>query len=185
MKQGCRAYSRLKSPGVWRSSNATRFGPTSPCFVLLNISTTSSTVGAVTIAEIALPNILATLALKFLTRTDVGGAYVPWPTFLKERFLAHIQGNIASERVEPRLTRLFVTAGCYCKYITWPYKLGLNLNGTSRRDEVDELPQEHHGYLFDLDGTEVRNSENLGEKYTVDCYECGKYSKVIMIAGMN
>lgn len=45
-------------------------------FALLNISTTASTVGAVTIAEIASPNIPATLALKFLTRTDVGGARV-------------------------------------------------------------------------------------------------------------
>jgi histone-lysine N-methyltransferase SUV39H len=48
-----------------------------------------------------------------------------------------------------------------------------------RRDEVDELPQEHHGYLFDLDGTEVRNSENLGEKYTVDCYECGNWTRFV------
>lgn len=175
----------MKSLGVWRSSNVTRFGPTSPCFVLLNISITVSTVGAVTIAEIAFPNSLATLALKFLTRTDVDGACVVWSTFLKERFLAHIQGNIAFGRAEPRLTRLFVTAGCCCKYITWPYKLGFQLNGTSRRDEVDELPQEHHGYLFDLDSTEVRHSENLGEKYTVDSYECGKCSRMIVIAGMN
>ncbi|KAF8136787.1 hypothetical protein EV363DRAFT_1211859 [Boletus edulis] len=48
-----------------------------------------------------------------------------------------------------------------------------------RRDEVDELPEEHHGYLFDLDSTEVRNSENLGEKYTVDSYECGNWTHFV------
>ena len=63
--------------------------------------------------------------------------------------------------------------------------MGFKLNGTSRRDEVDELPQEHHGYFFDLDSTEVRNSENLGEKYTVDCYECGKFSKAMVNASIH
>ncbi|KAN0076899.1 histone-lysine N-methyltransferase [Tylopilus felleus] len=48
-----------------------------------------------------------------------------------------------------------------------------------RRDEVDELPEEHQGYLFDLDSTEVRNSENFGEKYTVDSYECGNWTRFV------
>lgn len=56
---------------------------------------TASTVDAVSIAEIASPNTLATSALKFLTRNDVGGACVLWTTFPKERFLAHTQGKTA------------------------------------------------------------------------------------------
>jgi len=67
---------------------------TSPYFVLLSISATSSTAGAATTAEIALLNVPATLASKFLTLTDVGGACELWTTFPKEKFLAHIQGNI-------------------------------------------------------------------------------------------
>ncbi|KAG8216101.1 hypothetical protein J3R82DRAFT_8102 [Butyriboletus roseoflavus] len=51
------------------------------------------------------------------------------------------------------------------------------------RDDVDKLPEEHQGYLFDLDSTEVRDSENLGGRYSVDSYECGKYSMIIMVTG--
>ncbi|KAH0827025.1 hypothetical protein J3R83DRAFT_4706 [Lanmaoa asiatica] len=46
---------------------------------------------------------------------------------------------------------------------------------TGRRDDVTKLPEEHQGYLFDLDSTEITNSENLGGRYTVDCYEYGKH----------
>lgn len=42
-----------------------------------------------------------------------------------------------------------------------------------RREDIDNLPNEHHGYLFDLDCTEIKDDENLGEKYTVDSYFCG------------
>lgn len=42
-----------------------------------------------------------------------------------------------------------------------------------RREDIDNLPHEHHGYLFDLDCTEIKDDENLGEKYTVDSYFCG------------
>ncbi|KAG8217880.1 hypothetical protein J3R82DRAFT_6046 [Butyriboletus roseoflavus] len=50
---------------------------------------------------------------------------------------------------------------------------------TGRRDDVDKLPEEHQGYLFDLDGTEVRDSENLGGRYSVDSYECGNWTRFV------
>ncbi|KAG9318857.1 hypothetical protein JVU11DRAFT_963 [Chiua virens] len=50
---------------------------------------------------------------------------------------------------------------------------------TGRREEVDELPEEHHGYLFDLDSTEVRDSANLGEKYSVNSYEYGNWTRFV------
>lgn len=40
---------------------------------------------------------------------------------------------------------------------------------------METLPEEHQGYLFDLDGTEVKDGENLGGKYTVDSYTCGAW----------
>lgn len=76
-------------------------------FPSLDISMIASTVHAITIAVIASSNVLATLALKFLTRDGVGGACVPWRTFQEERFSAHMQGNIVFGCAELLLTPLF------------------------------------------------------------------------------
>lgn len=48
-----------------------------------------------------------------------------------------------------------------------------------RREDIDNLPHEHHGYLFDLDCTEIKDDENLGEKYTVDSYFCGNWTRFV------
>lgn len=64
---------------------------------LLHISTTLSTANAISIAEIELFNVPATLASKFLIRTDMAGVCVLWRTFRRGRFLARIQGNVHSD----------------------------------------------------------------------------------------
>lgn len=38
---------------------------------------------------------------------------------------------------------------------------------------MDNLPPEHIGYVFDLDGTEVRGQHNEGDKFSVDSHDCG------------
>lgn len=48
-----------------------------------------------------------------------------------------------------------------------------------RREDVDAIPEEHYGYLFDLDGTEIKNEENLGNRYTVDSYSCGNWTRFV------
>ncbi|KIJ69054.1 hypothetical protein HYDPIDRAFT_105624 [Hydnomerulius pinastri MD-312] len=48
-----------------------------------------------------------------------------------------------------------------------------------RREDVENVPEEHQGYLFDLDGTEVRDGENLGGRYTVDSYACGNWTRFV------
>ncbi|KAF9246134.1 hypothetical protein BU15DRAFT_40201, partial [Melanogaster broomeanus] len=50
---------------------------------------------------------------------------------------------------------------------------------TGRREDVEDLPNEHRGYLFDLDGTEVRDAENLGGRYTADCYAYGNWTRFV------
>ncbi|KAH7889373.1 hypothetical protein F5I97DRAFT_1802012 [Phlebopus sp. FC_14] len=52
------------------------------------------------------------------------------------------------------------------------------LNVFSRREDAEDL-REHQGYLFDLDGTEVWGGENLGDKYTVDSYTCGNWTRFV------
>jgi histone-lysine N-methyltransferase SUV39H len=46
---------------------------------------------------------------------------------------------------------------------------------------VDNLPPEHIGYVFDLDGTEVRGQHNAGDKFSVDSYDCGMSRVVIFL----
>ncbi|KAF8844600.1 SET domain-containing protein [Paxillus ammoniavirescens] len=53
------------------------------------------------------------------------------------------------------------------------------LNDVSRREDVEYLPEEHQGYLFDLDSTEVKGAENLGGRYTVDSYEFGNWTRFV------
>ncbi|KAF9218141.1 SET domain-containing protein [Gyrodon lividus] len=48
-----------------------------------------------------------------------------------------------------------------------------------RREDVENLPDEHQGYLFDLDGTEVRDAENFGGRYTVDSYAYGNWTRFV------
>ncbi|KAL4077105.1 hypothetical protein V8B97DRAFT_2080137 [Scleroderma yunnanense] len=48
-----------------------------------------------------------------------------------------------------------------------------------RREDIDTLPNPHLGYLFDLDCTEVKDDENLGDKYTVDSYTCGNWTRFV------
>ncbi|KIJ16757.1 histone-lysine N-methyltransferase [Paxillus involutus ATCC 200175] len=48
-----------------------------------------------------------------------------------------------------------------------------------RREDAEHLPEEHQGYLFDLDSTEVKGAENLGGKYTVDSYEFGNWTRFV------
>ncbi|KAI6118859.1 hypothetical protein EV401DRAFT_1965707 [Pisolithus croceorrhizus] len=48
-----------------------------------------------------------------------------------------------------------------------------------RREDVDTLPEEHYGYLFDLDGTEIKSEENLGNRYTVDSYAHGNWTRFV------
>ncbi|KIK92408.1 hypothetical protein PAXRUDRAFT_147412 [Paxillus rubicundulus Ve08.2h10] len=50
---------------------------------------------------------------------------------------------------------------------------------TGRREDVEHLPEEHQRYLFDLDGTEVKDVENLGGRYTVDSYEFGNWTRFV------
>lgn len=48
-----------------------------------------------------------------------------------------------------------------------------------RREDVDALPEDHYGYLFDLDGTEIKDEENLGSRYTVDSYAHGNWTRFV------
>jgi histone-lysine N-methyltransferase SUV39H len=51
--------------------------------------------------------------------------------------------------------------------------LGIYTGTLLRREDVDNLPPEHIGYVFDLDGTEIRGQHNAGDKFSVDSYDCG------------
>lgn len=44
---------------------------------------------------------------------------------------------------------------------------------------MDTLPEDHYGYLFDLDGTEIKDEENLGNRYTVDSYAHGNWTRFV------
>lgn len=57
--------------------------------------------------------------------------------------------------------------------------LGLYIGTLLRREDVDNLPPEHIGYVFDLDGTEIRGQHNAGDKYSVDSYECGNWTRFV------
>ncbi|KAG2158223.1 uncharacterized protein EDB93DRAFT_1077341 [Suillus bovinus] len=50
---------------------------------------------------------------------------------------------------------------------------------TGRREDVDNLPPEHIGYVFDLDGTEVRGQHNEGDKFSVDSYDYGNWTRFV------
>lgn len=57
--------------------------------------------------------------------------------------------------------------------------LGIYTGMLLRREDVDNLPPEHIGYVFDLDGTEVRGQHNAGDKYSVDSYDCGNWTRFV------
>jgi len=42
-----------------------------------------------------------------------------------------------------------------------------------RREDADNLPAEHTGYIFDLDSTEIRGQHTRRAKFSVDSYEYG------------
>lgn len=57
--------------------------------------------------------------------------------------------------------------------------LGIYTGTLLRREDVDNLPPEHIGYVFDLDGTEVRGQHNAGDKFSVDSYDCGNWTRFV------
>ncbi|KIK19302.1 hypothetical protein PISMIDRAFT_154171 [Pisolithus microcarpus 441] len=57
--------------------------------------------------------------------------------------------------------------------------LGTYTGKVIRREDVDALPEDHYGYLFDLDGTEIKDEENLGSRYTVDSYAHGNWTRFV------
>ncbi|KAG1827181.1 uncharacterized protein BJ212DRAFT_1310733 [Suillus subaureus] len=57
--------------------------------------------------------------------------------------------------------------------------LGIYTGTLLRREDVENLPPEHIGYVFDLDGTEVRGQHNAGDKFSVDSYDCGNWTRFV------
>ncbi|OAX38927.1 SET domain-containing protein [Rhizopogon vinicolor AM-OR11-026] len=57
--------------------------------------------------------------------------------------------------------------------------LGIYTGRLLRREDVDNLPAEHIGYVFDLDGTEIRGQHNAGAKFSVDSYDYGNWTRFI------
>lgn len=57
--------------------------------------------------------------------------------------------------------------------------LGIYTGTLLRREDVENLPPEHIGYVFDLDGTEVRGQHNAGDKFSVDSYGCGNWTRFV------
>ncbi|KAG1832047.1 hypothetical protein EV424DRAFT_1369422 [Suillus variegatus] len=57
--------------------------------------------------------------------------------------------------------------------------LGIYTGTLIRREDVDNLPPEHIGYVFDLDGTEVRGQHNEGDKFSVDSHDCGNWTRFV------
>lgn len=57
--------------------------------------------------------------------------------------------------------------------------VGIYTGTLLRREDVDNLPPEHIGYVFDLDGTEVRGQHNAGDKFSVDSYDCGNWTRFV------
>lgn len=57
--------------------------------------------------------------------------------------------------------------------------LGIYTGTLLRREDVDNLPPEHIGYVFDLDGTEIRGQHNAGDKFSVDSYDYGNWTRFV------
>ncbi|EGN99339.1 hypothetical protein SERLA73DRAFT_73872 [Serpula lacrymans var. lacrymans S7.3] len=57
--------------------------------------------------------------------------------------------------------------------------LGIYTGTLTRREDVENLPESHMGYLFDLDCTESEDDNDTGDKYSVDSYECGNWTRFI------
>ncbi|KAG1756670.1 SET domain-containing protein [Suillus paluster] len=57
--------------------------------------------------------------------------------------------------------------------------LGIYTGTLVRREDVDNLPPEHIGYVFDLDGTEIRGQHNPGDKFSVDSYDYGNWTRFV------
>ena len=45
-----------------------------------------------------------------------------------------------------------------------------------QRAAAETLPEEHKGYVFDLDSREGDDDDNMEDKYSVDSYDRGKWS---------
>ncbi|KAH7919012.1 SET domain-containing protein [Leucogyrophana mollusca] len=57
--------------------------------------------------------------------------------------------------------------------------MGLFTGQLVRRDQIEDLPESHAGYIFDLDGTEAKGEVNSGEKFSVDSFECGNWTRFV------
>lgn len=70
--------------------------------------------------------------------------------------------------------------GARCPYALPKGKvLGIYTGTLLRREDVENLPPEHIGYVFDLDGTEIRGQDNAGDKFSVDSYDCGNWTRFV------
>ncbi|KIM86527.1 hypothetical protein PILCRDRAFT_307091 [Piloderma croceum F 1598] len=54
--------------------------------------------------------------------------------------------------------------------------LGIYTGKLIQRAAAETLPEEHKGYVFDLDSREGDDDDSMEGKYSVDSYECGKWS---------
>ncbi|KAH7913745.1 hypothetical protein BJ138DRAFT_1171124 [Hygrophoropsis aurantiaca] len=57
--------------------------------------------------------------------------------------------------------------------------MGMFTGQLVRREHIENLPDSHANYIFDLDGTEAKGEANPGDKYSVDAFECGNWTRFV------